>query len=100
MNKSVRDILIASSLIRTSEYDGNIIIDEKVSECIMDMYFYMLYFINNDSKKEEYFREFESKYQKLNKKQQEIVRDEYIDIIKTQKKNKEKVKKKGLINYE
>ena len=101
MKKSVRDILITSALLKTTEFEGGCINDDRVLECIMDMYFYMLYNgIGNDPKKEEYFREFEKKYNNLNKEQQEIVKQEYIDIIETQNKNREKVKKKGNDKYE
>ena len=103
MKKNTIDLLIASSLLHTSEYGGYFINDERVQECLMDMYFYMLYNgMDNDEKKEEYFNEFENKYNKLNKEQQEQVKQEYVNIIETQKKKKEKekVKKKGMNNYE
>ena len=103
MNKNILNLLMASSLLNTNEYGGYFINDERVQECIMAMYFYMLYNgANNEEKKEEYFNEFENKYNKLNKEQQEQVKKEYIDIIETQNRNreKEKVKKKGMINYE
>ena len=101
MRKSTRDMLVAMSLVRGSEFEGGYIRDEKVIECVMDMYFYMLYGgIGNESKKEEYFNEFEKKYRALNKEQQEEVKNDYISIIEAQEKNKEKVKKKGMIDYE
>ena len=94
MKKSTMDILLTSALLHKNDYDGYFIDDEKVSECIMDMYFYMLYGLDNIEKKEEYFHEFENKYNKLNKEQQELVKQEYIDIIEKQNKNKEKMKRK------
>ena len=103
MNKSILNLLMASSLLHTNEYGGYFINDDRVQECIMDMYFYMLYNgANNEDKKEEYFNEFEKKYNELNKEQQELVKNEYVDIIETQNKNreKEKVKKKGMNKYE
>ena len=101
MNKSIRDILIVSSLIHTSGFEGGYINDEKVNECIMDMYLYMLYNgINNDAKKEEYFKKFENGYRELNEEQQEIVKQEYNNIIETQDKERKKVKKKGMRKYE
>jgi len=103
MNKSVLNLLLSSSLIGNGEYEGYFINDDRVQECLMDMYFYMLYNgMDNDEKKEEYFTEFEKKYNKLNKEQQDAVKKEYIDIIEAQNKNreKEKIKKKGMRNYE
>jgi len=103
MKKSVMDLLIASTLLNRSEYGGYFINDERVMECIMDMYFYMLYSgVGNGEKTEEFFSEFEKKYKNLNKEQQEIVKKEYIDIIEAQDKNieKEKIKKKGMNKYE
>ncbi len=61
MNKRTMDILFTSALLHNYEYDGYFINDERVSECIMDMYFYMLYGLDNLKKKEEYFHEFEKK---------------------------------------
>ena len=101
--KKIMDLLMAMSLIGVGEYAGYYPMDEKVIECLWDMYFYMMYSgIGNEEKKEEYFNEFEKKYDKLNKEQQEEVKKEYIDIIEAQEKNKEKekIKKKGMINYE
>ena len=92
MKKSTMDVLLTSALLGTHEYEGYFINDEKVSECIMDMYFYMLYGLDNIEKKEEYFHEFEKKYKELNKEQQEFVKKEYNDIIEKQKKNREKEK--------
>jgi len=101
--KKVFDLLTAMSFFGTSEYAGYYPTDERVIECLMDMYFYMLYKdMDNEEKKEEYFQEFENKYDKLNGEQQEEVKNEYINIIEAQKKNreKEKIKKKGMNNYE
>ena len=99
--KNVMNLLMAMSLIGTNEYVGYYISDEKVSECIMDMYFYMMYSgIGNEEKKELYFKEFEKKFDNLNEEQQEEVKKEYIDIIEAQNKEKEKIKKKGMNDYE
>ena len=101
MNKSVFDILLSALLICPFEYEGYFINDDRVQECLMDMYFYMLYNgMDNDEKKEEYFQEFERKYNDLDEKQQNIVKVEYRNIIEAQKKKEEKVKKKGMINNE
>ena len=99
--KSVMNLLMAMSMLGTNEYAGYYISDEKVSECLMDMYFYMMYSgIGEEKKQEEFFNEFEKKFDNLNEEQQEMVKNEYIDIIETQNKNKEKVKKKGMNDYE
>ena len=102
MNKKIMDLLLSMSLINSNEYSGYLPNDERVLECIWDMYFYMLYSGINEEKKEEYFKEFEKKYDNLNKEQQEEVEKEYIEIINAQEKNrkKEKIKKKGMNNYE
>ena len=99
--KKVIDLLMSMSLLGSSEYAGYYPNDERVVECLWDMYFYMMYSgIGNEEKKEEYFSEFGKKFNNLNKEQQEIVKNEYIDIIEAQNKNKEKVKKKGMSKYE
>ena len=99
--KSAMNLLLAMSLIGANEYASYYISDEKVSECLMDMYFYMMYSgIGEEKKQEEFLNEFEKKYNDLSEEQQEMVKNEYIDIIETQNKNKEKVKKKGMNNYE
>ena len=101
--KKVMDLLLAMSLIGTNEYAGYFPADKYVVDCIWDMYFYMMYGgLGNEEKKEEYFHEFENKFDKLNKGQQEEVKKEYISIIEAQNKNKEKekVKKKGMMNNE
>ena len=89
---------MAMSLIGTGEYGGYFPNDERVLECLMNMYFYMMH--PNENKKEEYFQEFEKSYNDLNEEQKQIVKQDFIDIIETQNKNKEKVKKKGMNNYE
>ena len=99
--KSAMDFLLAFSLIGGNEYGGYYPTDEKVIACLWDMYFYMMYSgLGNEDKKEEYFNEFGKKFDNLNKEQQEEVKNEYISIIEAQDKNKEKIKKKGMNNYE
>ena len=100
MKQSTIDLLMSMSLINANDYGGYFSNDARVLECVWDMYFYMLYSGINEEKKEEYFNEFDKKYKKLNNEQQEIVRNEYMSIMETQEKNKEKVKKKGMIKYE
>ncbi len=100
MNKKIMDMLLISQLISKGEYEGSNINDEKVLDCIMDMYFYMLYNSDNNPLQEKYLDNFNQKYNALTKKQQKLVKQEYIDIIETQNKNREKVKRKGMNNYE
>lgn len=101
MKKKGMDYLLAMSLLGKSEYVGYFPNDERVLECLWDMYFYMMYSgIGNENKKEEYYHEFEKKYDKLNEEQQEEVKNEYMNIIEAQNKEKEKIKKKGMIDYE
>ena len=104
MNNKTISAILMSALLNKNEYDKfceqSYITDSKVNECIMNMYFYMLYSIDNQEKKEEYFQEFKKSYENLDKSQKEIVKQEYIDIIETQEKNKRKIKKKGMMDYE
>ena len=102
MNKRlIQELFLASSLFSTFEYEGNLINDEKVLDCIMDMYFYMLIMNDNDENtKDKYFNKFDQSFRSLNMEQQDIVRHEYMDIIEAQQKNKEKIKKKGMNKYE
>lgn len=101
MNKRINDLLCSLAIVGSYDFGSYYEYDKKINDCLMDMYFYMLYNgIGNEEKKAEYFQEFENKYDKLDKKQQEIVKQEYIDIIETQNKNREKVKKKGMNDYE
>ena len=89
--KNARDLLLAFSLINASDYSQNTVFDPEVDECLMNMYFYIMYGNINEEKKKEYFNEFEKCYNKLNEEQQEIVRKDYFDIIES-KNNKGKVK--------
>ena len=80
----------------------NYIDDIEVNECLMEMYFYLLYSRIDDKKAEEHLEKSHMIFQKLNSEQQEIVKNDIISIIETQKKENEKVKvkKKGFDKYE
>ena len=93
--KTVRDLLLTMSLLGTNEYASFYVDDPLVNDCLMSMYFYMLYDSNYQEKKEEKFQEFSEKYNKLNDEQKELVKQDYLNIIEAQDKNKEKVKRKG-----
>ena len=81
--------------IGTFDYTFDYIDDDMVNDCIMSMYFYMLCDSSLENKKEEYFKEFEDKYQKLNDEQKELVQKDYLQIIEAQDRNRNKVKRKG-----
>ena len=83
------------SLIGTGEFASYYIDDDEVNDCLMSMYFYMMCDSNLEKKKEEFFIEFENKFDKLNDEQKELVKQDYLNIIEAQNKNKEKVKRKG-----
>ncbi len=85
--KTIVDLFTAMSLLGTGEYERYYPTDERVIECLWDMYFYMMYSgIGNVLKKEEYFIEFGKKFNKLNKEQQEEVKNEYINILEAKEK--------------
>lgn len=65
-----------------SEIDYKYASDEKVNECLMQMYFYML---TGDDR---IFNEFHELYQKLDFEKQEYVKQDYINIIREQEKEK------------
>ena len=73
--------------------------DEEVDECLMNMYFLMISDGMSKEKREQLWKTFDESFNKLNSKQQEIVKQDFIDIINAQN-EKNKVKKKGMINYE
>ena len=103
MNSKIRNILLITSILGVNEYDSFVVHDKEVTKCLMYMYFYMLSDDTDEKVHEEYWNKFDESYKKLNKEQQEIVKNDYIDIINAQNKNEEeniKVKKKGMINYE
>jgi len=100
VNNKIRDFICSLAMIGNYDFGGYCCYDSKVNDCLMDMYLYMMY--PNGNKKEEFFHEFEKKYNDLNDEQKEIVKKDYIEIIEAQDRNieKEKVKKKGMNNYE
>ena len=91
MSDEVREVLLFQSLIG-NEYSDFFVGDKETVECLGSMYFYIM--CDNDILKDKYFQNFEEKYDKLTSEQQEIVKEEYLNIIETQKRNKEKEKRK------
>ena len=98
MDKSVMNLLLSLSLIGANEYGQVYVSDPKINDCLMNMYFYIMH--PNTNKKEEFFKEFEKSYDDLNDGQKEIVKQDFIEIMEAQEKNREKVKRKGMRNYE
>ena len=90
------DLLLSMSLIGANEYSMMYMTDDPlVNDCLMHMYFYMMCDSSFEEKKEEMFQEFNEKFEKLNNEQKEIVKQDYLEIIEAQDRNKEKVKRKG-----
>ena len=84
------------SMIGSSDFSNMMYIDDPlVNDCLMSMYFYMMFDSNYEKKKEEKFQEFSEKFEKLNDEQKEIVKQDYLNIIEAQDKVREKVKRKG-----
>ena len=76
--KDINKIYALGLVYGNDNYDDNYLVDddEEVFECIINMYFYML-----TGKKEDYDK-FELLYDKLTSEQKEIIRDDYISIMK------------------
>ena len=90
------DLLLSMSMIGANEFGNMMYIDDPlVNDCLMSMYFYMMFDSNYEKKKEEKFQEFSEKFEKLNDEQKEIVKQDYLNIIEAQDKVREKVKRKG-----
>jgi len=92
MKKSLTNLLLLSSIFHANDYNFPIIEEEKVLDCIMSMYFYLL-LEEKDEKKEEYYQKFERQYDSLTPEQQEQVKQDYLSIINEQEKtSKELIK--------
>ena len=65
----------------------DISLDSDVNDCLIYMYFYMM------SGDDSYYQKHRKIYNRLNKEQQEFVKNDYLKIIKAQDEH-EKVKKK------
>ncbi len=98
--RDIEKFVLYSMITNLSDPYDTINYDDEIDECLMNMYFFMISGKMSNDKREELWQAFESSYQKLNREQQEIVKKDYLSIIDAQNKNKEKVKKKGMINYE
>ena len=57
-----------------------------VSSCLMEMYFYML--LEDEERKKEHFAKFDELYKKLTEEEQELVKQDYLNIIEGQEQNK------------
>lgn len=106
MREIEQHVLLGLTLNSNDPYrtKNSIIKDDMVNECLMDMYFFMLSSELDEKIHNELWEIFLKSYHSLNRLQQEIVKQDYIDIINAQDKyeeeNKGKIKKKGMINYE
>ena len=98
--RDIEKFVLYSMITNLSDPYDTIHYDDEIDECLMNMYFFMISDKMNNDKHEELWQAFESSYQKLNREQQEIVKKDYLTIINAQEKNKTKVKKKVMINYE
>ncbi len=73
--------------------------DKEVEDCLRELCAYMACNVSFESKKNEFFNEFENKYNLLTNEQQQLIKLEYLKMIETQN-NIVKMKKKGMIRYE
>ena len=89
--------LLLVPLVFSGEYSSmDYSCDEQVNECLMKMYFFMLHDEIHSMTADELFDDFYKCNQKLNTKQQDYVKQDFINIINAQDENeKRKVKKKG-----
>ena len=100
-NDKIRDVLLESLMINKDEHIAFYTDDKDINKCLVNMYFYMLSNGMDEKIHYKYWKKFQHCFCKLNKVQQEIIKNEYNEIINTLiKYKKEKVKKKGMINYE
>ena len=94
---SKEDIVMSLGLMQSMmgrEYSGqNITLDSEVNDCLFYMYIFMM------SSDEKFLDEFRIRYRRLNDEQREFVENDYNNIINTQD-DKEKIKRKGEMNYE
>ena len=87
MNEQIMGLFSISSLVDTGEFRGDYFEDEKIDDCLMDMYFYMMYVSIGDKRSEEYFREYERKFSELTAEQQEYVKADYLNILESRNAN-------------
>jgi len=73
--------------------------DKEVKDCLRELFAYMACSVSFEVKKNEFFNEFENKYNLLTNEQQQLIKLEYLKMIETQN-NIVKMKKKGMIRYE
>ena len=83
--KDIRNFLAMSLALTSSNNYANIptyFDDPEVSACLMEMYFFML--LEDDKAKEKHFAKFDELYNKLSEEQQELVKQDYLNIIESQ----------------
>ena len=95
--KLVLFMILNGSLYNNNYLDENLIFDDNLNDCLFYMYLYMMANDLNESKR--IYTKFQERYNKLDKKQKELVKKDFFNIIDTQEENN-KIKRKGEMRYE
>lgn len=90
MNKKLLYELLSIYAIIGNNSFHEIITDEKINDCLIELYFSML--CKNSEQSEYYYLKFEDKYNDLNDEQKEIAKIEIAKILNIE--YKPKIKKK------
>ncbi|MBQ3020894.1 MAG: hypothetical protein IJD92_01560 [Bacilli bacterium] len=85
----IMSLLMGFGLPSYSDYK-DLILDEKVNDCLIKAYFSML--ANNQEDRDKYYNEFEIRYNELNDEQKELANIELAKVLNIE--YKPKVKKK------
>lgn len=89
---------LVNDMLGESYLTGPIYMDEEINDCLIKMYFVMM-IEEGHPDYERLYNEFLLAYHSLNDRQQEIVKNDYQNIIDAQDENY-KVKRKGEMKYE
>jgi hypothetical protein len=84
MKKITKFLALSLLLTDSGEYgsDCKYYENEIVNDCIMKLYFYLL------TGEEDKFEEFDTVYKELTEEQKELVKQDYLSILKSQEKEK------------
>ena len=74
--------VLANGYSMDTEIDYTYAFDSEVTDCLMQMYFYMI------SGDDEHFNEFNELFDKLTPEKQEYVKKDFLSIIESQEKQK------------
>lgn len=96
MKDKNKELFLLTTLLSTSEFQTDIILDEQVNDCLFYLYLYLL-IEPDDKNKDEYFIKFNNLYEALSSKQQELVKKDYLNILK-QRQEQEEINTKKLTN--